>query len=94
MSDLLKGEVDWEAKAYGSEYEQQRYIDTDGTLISYQNWTKENTRVVSGPIGNHKFSGRSFPDRPKARAHWKAKAEIVEEYLITGRWAFRIRVTP
>ncbi len=60
----------------------------------YPDWNEDTTRVVSGPIGpEHKsrFRGTRFPSRSLARQYWGAKARIVDEHFIPGRFIFRIR---
>jgi hypothetical protein len=89
LAEMLRGDLTVEVGEWGEEYA-PRFSDEDGAPIAYQAWTAENSRVVSGPLGLHKFPGRSFPDRATARAHWLARGVIIEEYRAPGRWMFRI----
>ncbi len=87
----LRGDCDGDVVEWGSEH--ARHADEDGSRLGYQVWTAETSRVVSGPIGPagaNAIRGTRFPDRDAARAHWAAKATVVEEYSLPGRWAFRI----
>ena len=89
---LLKGEVDWETQAWGSE--NARCVDEDGGRIVYQDWDSSTSRVVSGPIGPagaNTIRGRRFRDRDAARSFWAANARVIEEYQLPGRYAFRIK---
>ncbi len=89
---LLRGDVEWETKAWGSEY--QRWFDEDGQQVEYRDWTDGTTRVVSGPYGpasKSNFPGRRFRDRRSARLYWSLRAGVVEEYMVPGRWILRVR---
>lgn len=77
------GELSWDAE--------ERYSE-DGEQLEYRQWTDEDTRVVSGPIGAFSmFHGRRFYSRSQARAFWAERADIVEEYIVEGRWVLRIK---
>ena len=65
--------------------------DDDPLSREYRDWDDTTSRVVSGPLGEHRFPGTRFPDRSAARVHWRGRATIIEEYPIPGRWIFRIK---
>jgi len=72
----------------------ERHDDEDGERIEYIHWTSAETRVVSGPIRGFHYPGIVFPDRAAARAFWGERADIIAEYLVEGRWVFRIKRGP
>jgi len=84
VHELIKGDCTDSIDEWG------RYIDEDGERIEYRDWLPERTRVVSGPICGNNFPGRSFNSVARARSYWGAKARIVEQHWIPGRWCFRI----
>lgn len=55
-------------------------------------WSRETSRVVSGPIGNiPRFPGRRFESRAAAREYWlKRTGRIYEDFKIPGRYVFRV----
>lgn len=67
--------------------------DESPPAVSYQDWSKEGTQVVSGPIGPVKnYPGTRFRSRREARKFWTAKAgRIIEDMSISGRWIFRVK---
>jgi hypothetical protein len=88
----LKGDIEWETREYGSEYEPEVHrFDESGHPIDYIAWDTSNSRIVSGPYGSNNFPGVRFPDRAAARAYWSARAVIVEEYRAPGRWILRLK---
>lgn len=76
------------------EASEPREIDENGLPIEYQAWTPGSTRVVSGPVEKFNYPGRPFPNRAAARAFWSERADIVEQYMVEGRWVLRIRKAP
>lgn len=94
MSLLDDLEIAWPTEEGLEEEEGVRWTDDWGQPVTYPDWFPGETRVVSGPYGpatKSRFPGRRFATRYQARAHWEAKARIVEEYRIPGRWIFRIK---
>jgi len=87
LIDRQLTECTFDGLEWGEEY---RIYDTDGRKFDYRDYDERTTRVVSGPLGEHKFPGTSWPDRESARRHWAGRARVLQEYLIPGRWAFRI----
>ncbi len=91
-AELLRGDLEWETREYGSEYE--RWADEDGARIEYPIWHPDTSRVVSGPYGPvwySRFPGKRFPSRTLARQYWCTRARVIEEYRVPGRYMFRIR---
>jgi hypothetical protein len=57
----------------------------------YPNYNKDNTFVISGPIGDAKFPGRQFKSKAHARMWVETKyGRIIEEHTIPRRWSFRV----
>lgn len=85
---LITGDCSGSLDEWGGDRE--RWADEDGQRITYVDWLPERTRVVSGPIGNNGFPGRSFRSVAAARQYWSGRARIVDAHWIQGRWCFRI----
>ena len=94
LARLLSGDTDWEAKAWGAEWDAgPRWANEDGMVLEYQDWSPETSRVVSGPLGppgKSKFRGHRFTTRSEARAYWASRARIIAEHRVPGRWIYRI----
>lgn len=56
----------------------------------YPDWSRETTRVVSGPVGDARFPGTRFETVSEAREHWTARSRIRADYTVTGRYIFRV----
>jgi hypothetical protein len=68
-------------------------LDNPDITPSYQDWSPETTKVVSGPLGaKAKFPGQRFATRGEARTYWQQRAgRIFEEHLVKNRYVFRVR---
>jgi len=68
-------------------------IDSDEPVSDYQDWKREDTRVVSGPLGpTYNYPGKMFHTREAAKRWAKENfGTIYEENYCPGRYFFRVK---
>lgn len=78
----------------GSDHYSPKYEEDRPPASDYQDWLPENTRVVSGPVGDFKFPGRRFGSYAEAKAYVLSRwGRIHQEHQVIGRYIFRVPLT-
>src|SRR5687767_5208973 len=59
----------------------------------YPTWKREDTWVVSGPLGTAKYKGTRYATWKEARAEIANRFQVVQFWTLGGRWFARVRGT-
>lgn len=66
-------------------------LDQDAPVATYQDWTDEDTRIVTCRIGNDIYPGERYETRDEARAATELKyGRILVANYVQGRAFFRV----